>query len=735
MITKKHLSSILALFLLSNILAFNSFAQTIDQWQKNCSNACKNCNYPDGVHATYCGSINCSSSEFAAIGLCPSSCSAVSKGSACSDPVYALQPGGTNTDCCCPTIQIPLSQMPPPPDPLLSCSGNQDLAPATTLPSGQITGDILAGYCQCSLAGPCGSHQIPSCNGSCPIGEKCTYDGSLSSCICVTSTPMPTLQQCGNGIVEQGEQCDDGNIQSGDGCSANCSTEVTSTSFSTPTPFQNSICNLVGNNQIDIISQVNNEQPKSIINDSSVVTITTTQPSGICPFNSSLLSYAINPNPGSLIKTVEVIDKNPNCEPCQQKQLLTQYFNGDTSVANQLCSLPMHYYQNCLVLSFTDIIDHLDASVDSQYLAPSERENLALKWPAWDSINHESKGATVYASSRQTESSRLTPLKKTLDIIEILPDSTTKNTNHNIGEEIKKRNIKPEPKKVISDLDKETNIWPDYNNEDNRREAGTLPYKFWLKEGENILRTYQPFYHATFHGLFTLGISHYSVKNSSVENGFSALLPKWRAFTKRVLNQDLSKSNEGDQVPVKSPWIPIIDLVKNKPADTERFAIIIKGAQYTTFNSPTNLFSSGPTDQGYTFENNVNLMKYIFGILGISDDNIIVTSDEWDSLDKAFKDTEAKAKSAKANGKKTQRVVYLIGHGYKSRIEQGLSSSDADSKQGAGEWKVRSWLTDFLLKQLLRNTGQYHDFPNNNKNKIDHTYIILDSCHSGGAVI
>jgi len=41
----------------------------------------------------------------------------------------------------------------------------------------------------------------------------------------VTSASRATAQQCGNTIVEAGEQCDDGNTVSGDGCDASCQLE------------------------------------------------------------------------------------------------------------------------------------------------------------------------------------------------------------------------------------------------------------------------------------------------------------------------------------------------------------------------------------------------------------------------------------------------------------------------------------------------------------------------------
>src|SRR5207249_455274 len=72
-------------------------------------------------------------------------------------------------------------------------------------------------------------------DGSCPDeGNACTDDVcSGGQCThpfaprCLT--PILSLLeegQCGDGVLDPGEECDDGNVQSGDGCSATCRPEV-----------------------------------------------------------------------------------------------------------------------------------------------------------------------------------------------------------------------------------------------------------------------------------------------------------------------------------------------------------------------------------------------------------------------------------------------------------------------------------------------------------------------------
>src|SRR5207244_11859901 len=41
-----------------------------------------------------------------------------------------------------------------------------------------------------------------------------------------TASCLTPVGNCGNGVVDPGEQCDDGNTVSGDGCSASCRLEA-----------------------------------------------------------------------------------------------------------------------------------------------------------------------------------------------------------------------------------------------------------------------------------------------------------------------------------------------------------------------------------------------------------------------------------------------------------------------------------------------------------------------------
>ena len=75
---------------------------------------------------------------------------------------------------------------------------------------------------------PCGPDPEPECgDGILEPGEQCddgdSDDGDGCSAACIIE-PDPS---CGNGILEQGEECDDGNNTDGDDCDSNCLKETT----------------------------------------------------------------------------------------------------------------------------------------------------------------------------------------------------------------------------------------------------------------------------------------------------------------------------------------------------------------------------------------------------------------------------------------------------------------------------------------------------------------------------
>jgi len=77
------------------------------------------------------------------------------------------------------------------------------------------------------LASPSTGIDVPDCgNGVVEPGEQCDDGNTASGDGCSATCQIENIPtSCGNGVVDSGEQCDDGNNISGDGCSAACVAE------------------------------------------------------------------------------------------------------------------------------------------------------------------------------------------------------------------------------------------------------------------------------------------------------------------------------------------------------------------------------------------------------------------------------------------------------------------------------------------------------------------------------
>jgi len=97
----------------------------------------------------------------------------------------------------------------------LSCGGlpDMDLVFGDVV-SAQIRSTVATASCL-TPAGDCGNGVVEA-GEQCDDGNLVAGDGCSASC---------RLEVCGNGIRDAGEQCDDGNTVSGDGCSAGCRLE------------------------------------------------------------------------------------------------------------------------------------------------------------------------------------------------------------------------------------------------------------------------------------------------------------------------------------------------------------------------------------------------------------------------------------------------------------------------------------------------------------------------------
>jgi len=97
----------------------------------------------------------------------------------------------------------------------LSCGGlpDMDLVFGDVV-SAQIRSTVATASCL-TPAGDCGNGVVEA-GEQCDDGNLVAGDGCSASC---------RLEVCGNGIRDAGEQCDDGNTVSGDGCSSGCRLE------------------------------------------------------------------------------------------------------------------------------------------------------------------------------------------------------------------------------------------------------------------------------------------------------------------------------------------------------------------------------------------------------------------------------------------------------------------------------------------------------------------------------
>jgi len=97
----------------------------------------------------------------------------------------------------------------------LSCGGLPDIDLVFgDVVSAEIRSTVATASCL-TPAGDCGNGVVEA-GEQCDDGNLVAGDGCSASC---------RLEVCGNGIRDAGEQCDDGNTVSGDGCSAGCRLE------------------------------------------------------------------------------------------------------------------------------------------------------------------------------------------------------------------------------------------------------------------------------------------------------------------------------------------------------------------------------------------------------------------------------------------------------------------------------------------------------------------------------
>ncbi len=98
----------------------------------------------------------------------------------------------------------------------LSCGGLPDID--------LVFGDVVSAEIRSTVATASCLTPVGDCgNGVVEPGEQCDDGNLVAGDGCSASC---RLEVCGNGILDPGEQCDDGNLVSGDGCSAGCRLEA-----------------------------------------------------------------------------------------------------------------------------------------------------------------------------------------------------------------------------------------------------------------------------------------------------------------------------------------------------------------------------------------------------------------------------------------------------------------------------------------------------------------------------
>ncbi len=389
------------------------------------------------------------------------------------------------------------------------------------------------------------------------------------------------------------------------------------------------------------------------------------------------------------------------------------------------------------------------------YLEPDKRNTLQFKWPRWNSENAnntKSDGVTVYASSKQSQSSYFSaPTNVVISrLVNAGPPQEWEHIEYQIGEDLRQLMISSE--QALTDFAM-GNVYPDYNNSDNRMMAGSLRVCFYLTDMTTELC---PYYHANFHAYFPLAFFYEASNAATINGSFNNLLTNW--------NNSRTKFNltaSEPQTPVKSPWDPLMDLSsvpwnEAAPNDIAKFAILIS----IPANDPAH---------NAVHANDINLAAHVLHYsYKIDQDNIYKVNNR--SLPQSVIDTiKEKATEAKAQNKRTQLVIFIEGHGNLRRIETTapigltlnfipnafnllypppgtpaltqtqinmLNNDEALRREGAFEHTfggIRGDFTESGFKTLLKDNFQNPNNPANNK--VDDVFLIEESCHGGASVI
>ena len=582
----------------------------------------------------------------------------------------------------------------------------------TSNPTGIVCHGNLNAFCDCD------HDYVLDPSDNCPTVLNADQKDTDSDGVGDACDSSPPTETCGNGIVESPEQCDDGNTTDDDGCSSTCQIE-------TPLTGENECTK-----DLELIVQAGDDPPENVLTPENIQEI-----SG-CPFQSLQIV------PENIIRTT-VID-NAGCdEPCpgNTKELIKNYYQGDSSAGSQLCALDPTTFKNCLISNFEDEVRTEQATT---FLDTHERDRLYFKWPKWRDLEtapygeSRSDGVTVYASSRQMQNSHATiPLRFTLIEEEgFAPFVTWRQVTYDIGNEIIM--IMPDPAIALMDL-ATGNVWPDYYNTVNRRTAGTFPYSLKCRVPGKLLAESMPYYHASFNSFYTAGLSYNvtSVANNSLDLAHNTLVTNWNTFIDKYRFPAFPTPS---QTPIKSPWEPNGSFAMlGVNANVERYALLISPSQEDSRDL-------------YFFNAGVDLIKHLLVTYYSVQEGNIFTAGTEDEITNRISAIQGRARTAKANNKTTQLLIYVTGHGVvpggELLIDGEPPIADIMTKEGGGALSVvlintGNPVTDTVLseanfKNKLNFELQYESTNptiNAQYNVIDDAFVIFETCMAGAAVI
>ena len=167
----------------------------------------------------------------------------------------------------------------------------------------------------------------------------------------------------------------------------------------------------------------------------------------------------------------------------------------------------------------------------------------------------------------------------------------------------------------------------------------------------------------------------------------------------------------------------------------ERYALLIKPSQ----EEPRDL---------YLFNAGTDLIRHLLVTYYSVQQGNILSAGTKEEIDNRISTIQDRARTAKANGKTTQLLIYVTGHsvilGGEQLLENAQPIEDIMAKEGGGNLSIvlrntGNPVTDTLLNEYdLKFSLQWElqsPIQSDNKNVIDNIFVIFETCGAGAAVI